>query len=268
MPLVKFDNVSVSYYVPNLDPFGRAKAAKKIKDPDEGESNNAFVGGVIAKHRLYTEVQALIDISITANSGDRIGLVGVNGSGKSTFLKTCIGQLAPHTGKVSVEGKGAGLLALGAGLKAKLSGRKNVELKGLYHGLTKSDLPALVEEAKQISGLGDFFEMPISTYSTGMITRLTMSFLTLVEGDILILDEWVGTGDATVTDQANDLQERLLKSSTILVIASHSESVLRSWTDQLIWLHQGKIEGFGKTDDILPEYQYFVRGLKNRGLLT
>lgn len=267
MTSITFTDVCVSYYLTGK--VGKPSATPKASSDYTTESVKTanFVGGMIKHKRFFTEVKALQDINLEVKQGERIGLIGVNGSGKTTMLKTCAGHLAPSSGTVDVQGDCRGLMTIGGSLQGGLTGRRNVELKALYYGVGRKELKSVAERAKQVSGLGEFFEMPVNSYSSGMTTRLTMSFLTLVKGDVLILDEWVGTGDATVTEEAGYLQDKLLESADILMIASHSESILLDWTSKLIWMHRGKIMRFGETEKVLPDYQEFVAALK-RGAKT
>lgn len=266
-PSIELKNASFSYYIVGKD----TPKQKPQKDDDSAlrnvlGSDRNFVGGKIVKHMFSTEVCALRNITFTLKEGERLGLVGVNGSGKSTLLKACSGHFHAREGSIKIQGKTCNMLNLGTGMIPMLSGKKNVELKALYFGISPKEIPDMIKEAKILSGLGDFFEMPVMSYSSGMMTRLIVGFLTLMRGDIMILDEWLGAGDATVNDTGNVLQERILTACPILIIASHSESILENYTDRLIWLHKGEIVEDGPTAQVLEQYQHYVRRHNNEAL--
>lgn len=250
MSAIVFDNVDVSYYV---------RSAKV-----SGRTNEQLVGGSMVQRRGFLQIRALREITAEIRQGERIGLIGTNGSGKSTFLKTCSRGLIPEAGSLTINGQVSAQLALGASIKAPLTGRQNVELKCLYLGISLRRIKERVAEAKEISGLGDYFELPVQTYSTGMRTRLAMSFMTLLTGEIVIMDEWIGAADSTVNDAANYLRSRILNSASTLIIASHSSAVLRQWTERVIWLHKGRIEDDGPLDEVMARYHRFIREQTNQ----
>ena len=188
----------------------------------------------------------------------RIALVGLNGSGKTTLLKILAKCLAVQSGTVEIEGSICPQFSLLSGMRATLSGRSNATLKCLYQGVSMRKIPERVEAIKELSGLGEYFELPIKTYSAGMRSRLAMSLMSIMSGDIVIMDEWIGAADATVNEIANKLQTRLLNSAQILIIASHSTQVLRDWTDRLIWLDHGKIMDDGSIEPVIKAYQKYV----------
>ncbi|GGA40997.1 ABC transporter ATP-binding protein [Pelagibacterium lentulum] len=231
-----------------------------------GISKNATEQGavgaqiLVAKH--YLEVTALRDISLSLKDGDRVGLIGINGSGKSTLLKLCAGALTAQKGTVDIEGRVSPQFSLGSGIKADLSGRRNAELKCLYMGVPQRNVPQYVEEVKELSELGGYFELPIKSYSAGMRSRLVMSFLRLVRGDILIMDEWINVADPTLNSTAGALQSRLIDRSKILVLASHSRRVLEDWVSTLVWLDKGRIKAQGPIEDVYAEYQAWMNSRK------
>jgi len=217
------------------------------------------VGAEIRSRGRFIEICALQNISLTMEPSDRVGLVGINGSGKSTLLKILARCLSVQSGTVQIEGSVCPQFSLSSGMHATLSGRANASLKCLYHGVSIRNIPERLESIKELSGLGEYFELPIRSYSAGMRSRLAMSLMSIMSGDIIIMDEWISAADATVNKTANELQTKLLSSASILVAASHSERVLRDWTDRLIWLEHGEILEDGPIDHVLKNYQDYVK---------
>jgi ABC-type polysaccharide/polyol phosphate transport system ATPase subunit len=247
MASIDIKNASVSYFL-------QRKAEKK-----DGKLEQGAEGAQLIQRRRYVEIAALKNISLTISEGDRVGLIGLNGSGKSTLLKLCAGALAVQAGSVTVEGRVTAQFSLGSGIRSPLSGRRNAELKCLYMGTPQRSIPQRVEEIKVLSGLGGFFELPVSTYSAGMRSRLVMSLLRLVKPEILIMDEWVGAADQTVTKTADALQRKLIESASILIMASHSRRVLSQWANKLVWLDGGQVRASGPVKDVHAKYDDWVK---------
>ena len=245
MVAIRLNNVSASYFI---RASSRSSASKK-----------QTVGAEIAKKGGFLEIRALQDILFSVVPGERIGLVGINGSGKSTLLKVLAKSLSIQSGEMEIEGSICPQFSLASGMRPTLSGRSNTTLKCLYHGVSLRNIPKKVEEMKQLSQLGEYFELPMRTYSSGMRSRLAMSLLSLLSGDIVVMDEWISTADASVSEIVNNLQTKIIDSASILVTASHSEKVLKSWTNRIIWLDRGKILADGPIDDVFKDYQQFIR---------
>ncbi len=247
---VEIKNASVSYFLRKSGADARA-------------TERGAVGAQIVVGSRYLEVAALREISLSLKKGDRVGLIGINGSGKSTLLKLCAGALAVQSGSVEIKGRVSLQFALGSGIKAELSGRQNTELKCLYMGIPQKKIAAYVEEVRDLSGLGGYFELPIRSYSAGMRSRLVMSLLRLVRGDILIMDEWISTADATINKTISTLQSDLIANSSIVIMASHSQRILEDWTDTLIWLDAGRIREIGKTQIVFSRYNLWMKHRNN-----
>lgn len=224
-----------------------------------GEKNRSLergtVGGQIIVRSRFVEIAALKNITLSFKTGDRVGLIGQNGSGKSTLLQLCSGALSVQQGSIAVEGRVSAQFSLGAGIRPSLTGRRNTELKCLYMGTPQRSIADRVEEVKALSGLGGYFELPVSSYSAGMRSRLVMSMILLVKAEILIMDEWIGTADGAVNRRVGRIQSQLIESASLLVLASHSERVLREWVSTVVWLDAGEIRAVGTPDEILPQYQ-------------
>lgn len=241
MAKIDLRNVSVSYFMRKS-----AATAKKFE--------RDAVGAQIVVGQRYIEIAALQDVSLELKDGDRVGLVGANGSGKSTLLKLCAGGLAAQSGEVDIEGMVSPQFALSTGLRPELSGRQNTELKCLYMGVPQLQVASHIDDVRRISGLGGYFDLPIKSYSAGMKSRLVMSLLRLVHGEILIMDEWINTVDSSLSKTIGSLQSQLIARSKILMLASHSERVLREWVKTLIWIDQGRIREIGAVNDVIRAY--------------
>ena len=245
MASITIDNASVSYFL-------RRKGGKDVT------FERGAVGAQIIVQRQYLEITALKSVSLTLKHGDRVGLIGINGSGKSTLLKLCAGALSTKSGSIAIEGRVSPQFSLGAGIRGSLSGRRNAELKCLYMRTPQRSIAERVEEVKELSGLGGYFDLPVSSYSAGMRSRLVMSMLKLVRPDILIMDEWIGAADPTVNKTVGALQRELVETASILVLASHSQRILSQWATTLIWLDQGEIRAQGNIDEVYAEYQAWM----------
>ncbi len=186
-------------------------------------------------------VKALDQISFHFKPGDRVGLVGNNGSGKTTLLRTIAGIYEPTGGTLSVLGNVASMLAIGLGMDAELSGYENIMIRGLVMGMSKSDVRELADEVIEFTELGDYINMPLRTYSTGMSMRLAFGISTAVKADIIIMDEWLSVGDAEFAKKAEARLERMLDDAKILILASHSSALIDMVCNRVVHLDHGKI---------------------------
>jgi homopolymeric O-antigen transport system ATP-binding protein len=199
-------------------------------------------------------VQALRDISFTLTSGDRLGLIGHNGAGKTTLLRTLGGIYEPVTGSVRIQGSMNAMLDPNLGMNMELTGRENILLRGLYNGLPRSDLPRLEEDVADFAGLGDFMDLPVRTYSSGMIVRLGFAMATTIRPQILLMDEWFLVGDAEFRDKAKERLENMVRGAEILVLSTHDLSVAQDWCTRVMWLDQGRVRADGPPEDVLSQY--------------
>ena len=201
-----------------------------------------------------TKFKALEDVSFTVNKGERVGIIGFNGAGKSTLLKILSGVLRPNSGSIHINGKVAPLLELGAGFDHNYSGRENVFLNGAILGYSKEFLQSKYDEIVEFSELEEFMELPIKNYSSGMIAKLGFAVATLVEPEILILDEILSVGDVRFQKKSGDKLKSLMNTGTTVLLVSHSVGTVRSMCNRVIWLDHGKIVMDGLTRDVCDAY--------------
>lgn len=198
--------------------------------------------------------KALQDVSFTVNKGERVGIIGFNGAGKSTLLKILSGVLKPTKGSVFTKGKVAPLLELGAGFDHNYNGRENIFLNGAILGYSKEFLKSKYDEIVDFSELRDFIELPIKNYSSGMNAKLGFSVATIVEPDILILDEVLSVGDVKFQKKSGDKLKSMMGSGTTVLLVSHSTSKIRELCNRAIWLDNGKVIMDGDVDYVCDSY--------------
>lgn len=204
------------------------------------------VGGVISdKARNRISVRALHDISVTLPPGGRLGLIGHNGAGKTTLLKTVAGLYPISAGRISVEGSIRTFFNLSAGLDPSRSGHANIKNIALYYTQDLKEIEELIPSIVEFSELGQFIDMPVATYSAGMLARLIVSIALNFQGDILVMDEMLGAGDAMFMKKVKGRIERMMEESKILVFASHATEIIRQFCTTAIWLEKGEVRMAG-----------------------
>lgn len=203
-------------------------------------------------------VEAVRDISFDINHGTVLGIVGANGAGKSTMLRTIAGILPPTKGRIEVYGKVSTLLALGVGFNSQLSGKENVVLGGLAQGLTEAEVMAKYEEIADFAEIGDFMDLPMKTYSSGMYQRLAFAVGVHMDPDILLVDEALSAGDAQFRKKAQAKMEELLRGARTILLVSHGLASVREMATDCLWLHKGKIMDRGEPDKVVDQYLHFL----------
>ncbi|BAR98276.1 ABC transporter ATP-binding protein [Blastochloris viridis] len=211
-------------------------------------------GAIMREANAAPIVHALSGVSVRLEVGDRVGLVGPNGAGKSTLLRVLAGIYEPDDGHVAVDGKIAALLNVNLGFNADLTGRENLRLRGMYMGLKGKEIAALAPEIADFTELGDYLDMPVRTYSSGMQMRLALGMATAVKPDILLMDEWILAGDAHFMEKAKARVAAFVRQARILVLASHSADVIRTWCNKALYLSAGKVQAFGPVEEVLEAY--------------
>ncbi len=235
---VKVENLSVTYRT-SYEKVPTFKSA--LKRLGKGE-------------RVVKEVEALKEVSFEINHGTVLGVIGHNGAGKSTLMRAIAGILPPSAGRIEVHGRISTLLALGVGFNPALSGRENVMLGGLAAGLTRAEVDERYEEIAEFAGLGDFIEMPMRTYSSGMFSRLAFSVAVHMEPDVLIIDEALSAGDAAFKKKAARKMDELMGQARTLLLVSHALSTIKDMCNDAIWLDHGRMMRRGDPTDMVNAY--------------
>ena len=206
------------------------------------------------KKALLRDVHALRDVTITINEGDRVGVVGRNGSGKSTLLKIIGGIYPIERGRIEVVGKIRALFEISLGFDLESSGRENILYRSLLLGAHPKEVKEKMQEIINFAGLGEFIEYPVKSYSTGMAVRLAFAVSTSIDGEILLLDEVIGAGDAGFATKAFERIHRLVDISKIMVLVSHDLGTVKSLCNRAIWLDGGVLRADGKPDEVVAAY--------------
>jgi lipopolysaccharide transport system ATP-binding protein len=199
-------------------------------------------------------VKALRDISLELVDGDRLGLIGRNGAGKSTLLRTIGGIYEPPQGTVTIAGNLATLLDLGLGIDPEMTGRENVLMRGIVLGMSRFDVRRKVENIEQFAELGASFDLPVRTYSSGMLVRLAFAISTSIEPEILLIDEVISAGDHLFMKKAEQRVKELTTATKILIVASHSIDVIRLFCNKCALLSDGRLIKLGPVDEIVREF--------------
>ena len=199
-------------------------------------------------------IHALDNVSFKIYKGEKIGIIGFNGAGKSTLLKVICGIYKPDKGQIRTYGNISPLLGLGAGFNSNYSGRRNIYFNGAVLGYPKSFLKEKEDEIIEFSELGEYIDIPVKNYSSGMIAKLGFSIATLVDPDILIIDEVLGVGDATFAKKSKDKMKSLMDGGTTVLLVSHSIPTIREICDKAIWLENGKLRELGEVNKVCDHY--------------
>lgn len=245
MAQIDLQNVSVELPIYNVS----ARSLKK-------KFLRMATGGSIFKDaNNHIVVRSISDVSVAIRHGDRVGLIGHNGAGKSTLLKVFARVYDPTTGNVRIEGKISPMLDLVSGIEAEFTGYENIVIRGAILGLSRKEIKQQTAKIAEFSGLGDYLAMPVRTYSSGMMVRLAFSISTCIEPDIMLIDEVFGAGDASFMEQARAKLISMLNQSSIVIMASHSNELLREFCNKGLLLDAGRLKYYGDIDTALNLYQ-------------
>lgn len=236
--VIKVENVSIKF---NL-------ASEKF------DSFKEYVIKNLKKQVSYEEFWALKNVSFEIFKGDSLGLIGLNGSGKSTMLKTIAGVLKPTIGSVTVNGTVAPLIELGAGFDFDLTARENVYLNGALLGNSRNVMDKHYEDIVEFSELRDFMNVPVKNFSSGMVSRLAFAIATIGTPDILIVDEVLSVGDFRFQQKCEERIRLMMDRGTTILFVSHSIEQVKSICNKIVWLEKGKVKRFGDADKICEEY--------------
>jgi ABC-type polysaccharide/polyol phosphate transport system ATPase subunit len=206
----------------------------------------------------YREIEAVRRVSFDVPRGSVTGVIGVNGAGKSTLMRAVAGILPPTDGRIVVNGKVSTLLALGVGFNSELSGRENVKLGGLAAGLSREQLAEKYDEITEFAELGDFMDLPMRTYSSGMYGRLAFSVAVNMDPDILLVDEALSVGDARFKKKSLRRMRQLCRRAGTIMIVSHGLGTIRNLCTDVAWMHKGELMMFDKAEVVVDAYEEFM----------
>ena len=202
----------------------------------------------------YTEFFAIHQLSLNINSGDRLGIIGLNGAGKSTLLKTIAGIYSPHQGRIVVSGRMTPLMELGAGFDPEQTGRENIYLNGTLLGFSPVEMKAKEQAIAEFSELGEFLDLPVKYYSSGMYGRLAFSIATMTDPEILLIDEVFATGDAHFVEKSSQRILQLVEQSQIVIIVSHNLEQIKKLCNRAIVMDKGVILKDGEPQEMADYY--------------
>lgn len=232
----------------NVNLYFKTKREKRIKD--------FLVKGSNKFNKFSQEgiVHAIKNMNLEIKEGERVSIIGHNGAGKSTFLKMISGIYPPTNGILNVSGKISSMFELSTGFEMESSGWDNIYLRGLMLGETPSSIKEKMKEIAEFSELGEFLDMPVKYYSSGMFVRLAFSVSTAIKPDILLLDEIVAAGDASFLKKAEKRMNEMIDVAKIMVLVTHSMKTAKDLTNRCLWFEKGKIVMDGKPKEVIKEY--------------
>lgn len=203
--------------------------------------------------------EAVRGVSFSVPEGEILGIVGKNGSGKSTMLKAIAGIFSPDSGSIDLHGHSVSLLSIGVGFNKSLTGRENIMLSGMLLGFSEEQVREKMDEIIKFAGLGKFIDMPVRTYSSGMHSKLAFSITAVLEADIMLIDEVLSVGDVKFKKKSyNKMKELISNKERTVLIVSHSSDTLRKLCTSLMWLHDGEVRMIGEPEEVLEAYEAFM----------
>jgi ABC-type polysaccharide/polyol phosphate transport system ATPase subunit len=237
--VIKLDNVTVRFRVPH----------EKI--PTFGEYAIRWMKG---RGVTFSHFNALNNVSFSIKKGQTIGIIGSNGAGKSTLLKVISRVIRPTQGRVLLRGRIAPLLELGAGFDYEMTGRENIYLNGAVLGFSQKNMAKYIENIVEFSGIREFIDAPVRTYSSGMVARLGFAIATHAQPEVLVIDEILSVGDAEFQQKSSARILNYHNSGSTILIVSHDISSIKQLCDYVIWLEHGSIKMLGNANDIVDQY--------------
>ena len=238
-PIVIVDHVSMIFNIAN----------------EKMQSLKEYFIKIARRELMFKEFIAVDDVSFTVNRGDVFGLVGTNGSGKSTMLKIIAGVLEPSKGTCTVNGTISPLIELGAGFDMELTARENIYLNGALLGHSKKFLDDHIDEIIDFAELHDFMEMPLKNYSSGMVARIAFAIATVTEPDLLIVDEVLSVGDFLFQEKCEKRINDMIKNGTTVLIVSHAIEQIERLCNRALWIEKSKLKMIGDADDVCAAYK-------------
>jgi len=239
MDIIKADNLGISF---------------KVGKQKRGSLRDTIAGMFTNRHNKVDSFWALRGVNFTLEKGKTLGVIGRNGSGKSTLLRVIAGIFPPDEGQVEVRGTVSTLLSTTSGFQPELSGVENIYLNGIVMGLREKEIDELLDSIISFSELGDFINLPVKTYSSGMYARLGFSIAVNVKQDILLVDEILGAGDAKFKQKSQEKMAELLTSGRTIVLVSHNMDAVKKFADKVIWLDKGKVIAQGEPEEVVNQY--------------
>lgn len=237
--MIEVNNVSMHFRMPG----------------DRISSLKEYVVQFLRGKLTFSEFIALQNVSFQVKKGEVLGLVGHNGAGKSTILKVISGILRPTEGSVALYGNVVPMLELGSGFDLEMTGRENIFLNGAILGYSEEFLNEKYDEIVEFSEIGQFINVPLRNYSSGMLARLAFSVATVVEPEILIVDEVLAVGDANFQQKSKKRMMELMGGGTTVLFVSHDLNQIRELCDHVVWLDHGRVKMYGETDEVCDAYQ-------------
>lgn len=244
MASIEFKHVSIDFPIYNTSSRSLKNSLLRI----------ATGGQLEADGKGCVVVRALDDLNFSIKDGERVALLGHNGAGKSTLLRALSHVYAPSSGTVRIKGQIGSLIEISLGIDPEFTGRENIYFRGRLLGMTKAEIIKHTDHIIEFSGLGNFIDMPLRTYSTGMHLRLAFAISTLLRPEILLMDEWLSVGDEDFVHKAEARMKEIVQSSNILVIATHSYELVINTCNRAIWLEHGKIKMDGDAKKVADAY--------------
>jgi len=244
MAKIELSNISVSFPVYNITARSFKKDFLRV----------ATGGMVVEDKKQHMVVNALNGLNLSLRNGDRVGLIGHNGSGKSTLLRLLAQIYEPTAGHLEIEGRISPMLDIMHGIETEFTGIENIFIRGTVLGLSRQEIRNKVAEITEFTGLGDYLAMPIRTYSSGMRVRLAFAVSTSIDPDILLIDEVFAAGDADFMQKARKKMVSLLDQSSIVLIATHADDLIKEFCNKALLLEGGRVKYFGSVDEALKLY--------------
>ena len=243
-PSIILNNASVSFPIFNVKTYSLKNRIIK-----------SVMGNITSNnHDKIVHIDALKNINLQIKSGERIGVIGGNGSGKSTFLRLCSRIYEPSTGTININGNISSLINVNIGIDPESTGRENIKLRLVMLGYNNDQINELINSIIEFTELNQFIDLPFYTYSTGMQMRLAFTTSVFIKPEILIMDEWLATGDKDFQEKAEKKLNSIIENSKILILASHSKDLILKTCTRVIWLENGVIKKDGNTEETIQGY--------------
>ncbi|MGM4932799.1 ABC transporter ATP-binding protein [Tardiphaga sp. 619_E2_N8_5] len=247
MPKIVVENISIEF--PIVPPSSRSFRNVAVRAASR-------IGGNVSDNKGALQlVRALDNISFTLKDGDRLALLGGNGAGKTTLIRVLAGIYEPTHGVMKIQGTRVPMFDIGLGLDEEASGYENISVRGLILGLSPAQIRERIQDIADYSELGPYLKLPIRTYSSGMLLRLVFAIAVSLEGDIVLMDEWIAVGDASFRKKTHERLTDITTRSNIVVLASHDQNLLRSTCNLGLHLEGGRVIRFGAIDEVLDGWQ-------------